>query len=65
MIYANGLKLNISDVCRLTFMDGVEDSLKVVAEVAVTFDVLQRLYAGIGQSIEQHSANLAKIAKAN
>lgn len=65
MIYANGVKLNISDIVRVAFIDGNDGQMKVVAEVAMQIECLKQLRDGINNLIEEHEAKLAKIAKSN
>ena len=65
MIYANGVKIDINDIVRLTFMDGFSNNIETVAEIAVQYDCLKQIRDGITNVIEDHEAKLAKMAKAN
>jgi hypothetical protein len=65
MIYANGVKLNISDIVRITFVDSYDGNIKTVAEVAMQVEVLKQLRDGITNCIEEHEAKLDKMAKSN
>lgn len=60
-IYANGLNININEVAILTFLENVAGQTAPVVQVAVTYDVLKQLYAGIGSVIEQHDARLGQV----
>ena len=66
MIYANGLKVDINEIARLTFMQGKEaHEMKVNAEIAVTFECLKQIRDTITNVIAQHETNLSNVAKSN
>ena len=56
MIYANGLKISINEIVKLEFIDNNVD----VTAVVLTYDVFKQLYQGLGQTIENHDAHLAR-----
>ncbi len=52
-------------MCRLTFIDQFDGTIRYVAEIAIQFEVLKQLRDGITNCIEEHEAKQAKMAKAN
>ncbi len=57
-IYANGLNINMNEVCVLTFLENVNGQTAPVVQVAITYENLKLIHAGMGNVIEQHEKNL-------
>jgi len=65
MIYTNGVKINISDIIRLTFIDNLEGQFKNVAEICMSMETLKTIRDGMTNCIEDHESRLAKMAKSS
>jgi hypothetical protein len=57
-VYANGLNIQMNEICFLKFMEQTQNSNEVATMIAVQYDVLKLMYDIIGQAIEQHDAGL-------
>lgn len=64
-IYANGLRININEVVKLEFLDGVQGDTKVVGTFSMTLETFKSLRDASASVIEEHAAKVAKIAKSN
>lgn len=61
--YSNGFAINISDVARLIFKEGVNDSINDVASISMSYEVFKKLHEVMGKTIAEHDERLAKMIK--
>ncbi len=57
-IYANGININMNEVCVLTFLENVNGQTAELVRVAVTYENLKAFRDGMSTVIEQYEDNL-------
>lgn len=63
--YVNGIKISITDMVRIEFVDNTQNEIKLIHTIAMNFDTFKNLRDAAINIIEQHEANLKAVAKAN
>jgi hypothetical protein len=63
--YVNGIKINITDVVRIEFVDTTQNGQTLIHSIAMNLDTFKNLKDVAITILEEHEAKLAKIAKSN
>lgn len=63
--YVNGVKISISDMVRVEFVDTTQNGQILIHSIAMNLDTFKNLINAGSNVIEEHEGKLKKIAKSN
>lgn len=63
--YVNGVKISISDMVRVEFVDTTQNEQTLIHSIAMNLDTFKNLVNVSSNIIEEYEAKLANIKKSN